>query len=165
MSETTGAVQKTAFSRTYRGMKIKRAVAVPAVSVLETRDFNIGPYKKVEIVVTGKEDYQALVMSHKDECGITYIQKLAKLQGKDFFKDGLGLAPANEFGDVSVLPETLAEGQAVLAEGAKASKEIEALAAKLGITSEQLLKAFQDGTLGDKITAANTEGEVNIDAN
>lgn len=161
-TEKVSATLEVAFCR-YRGMTIKPAEAVPAVSVLETRDFKIGPYAKVDVVVTGKQDYQALVQSNVDKCGLDYMIKLAKIQGKDFIKDGLGLAPITEFGDVSVIPETYQEAQEMLKAGSESKSKLDAMAKEFGMSTEDFLTAFADGTLASKINATqtvSTESEV-----
>lgn len=156
----TSATVEVAFCR-YRGMAIKKAEPVPAVSVLETRDFKIGPYGKVEVVVTGKQDYQALVMSMKEKCGLDYVMKLAKIQGKDFIKDGLGLAPVSEFGDTTVLPETVQEGKEILKQGDESKAKLDAMAKEFGMSTDDFLTAFADGTLASKVNkTTTTESEV-----
>lgn len=154
------ATNQVAFCRTYRGMTIKPAEAHKNISVWETRDFKIGPYQEVEVVKTGKQDFQALVESNKEKCGLDYVIKLAKLQGKDFFADKIGLAPIEEYGDTTVLPETLQEGKQVIAEGDKAKAKLEAMAKSLGMSTDDFITAFTDGTLASKIEAAKKESEV-----
>lgn len=133
--------------RVYRGFKIKPAVpSTENISIVETRQIEIGAYGSFSVKTTGKEDYYLKVQAQKDNCGISILKKLAEQNGLCSVVQATSLRP-EDCGDCSGQPETLQEMRDVLSESQKAQKQIDEMAKKYGLTGDEFIKAFTSGTL------------------
>lgn len=134
----------------YRG--IKRPLAQAPKNIKEYMDykFKIGPYGSVDIVEAGLVDKQQEVDMYKDKCGISFVTQMA-LKAGILPSDMPFAGKEGEFADITGYPQTMSEAQAIVAEAKQTQNVLDQYAKNLGLSTQELIIKYQDGTLNDFI--------------
>lgn len=149
--EVKAVEQETTAFVLYRGIKIFQPQAKKCIKEYMDYKFKIGPYGSVEIVEAGLVDKQAEVEMYKDKCGISFVTQMA-LKAGILPSDLPFSAKEGEFADITGYPQTMSEAKAIVAEAKQTQNVLDQYAKNLGLSTQELITKYQDGTLNDFIS-------------
>lgn len=144
----TGTAKK---SFAYRNIKKEFTTFETADVISKQFHLELGENYEVKVVQDRDRDWQELANKDVDKVGLAAVLAAATKRGDPLdafmFKDEEAL-------DISRLdPDNPAAMESALSGSKESTAKLNGLAAKLGMTTDELISAFMDGSLANKIEA------------